>query len=250
MKHSTARPLVRLRRALGALLGVAALALMVMLAAPETAFAYHVSAGRLSLYADTPFDPASGRAVLAEVERRLRTSPIDDGARHKVFITNTHWRRTLAFNVSGGAAGINYYPLTRNVFIRKADIAHDRVFGASGRAAAPPRTLAYYAAHEITHSLTGERRGPQRLWNRSLPQWVREGYADYVGFGGEVDAPELYRRYRAGDPVFDFPRSGQYARFRLLAAYFLKTRGWSVDRLLDTRLSQAQAEAMMRQDLG
>jgi hypothetical protein len=212
---------------------------------PQPMFAYHVTAGRLSLWSDRPFDLDKGQAILAQVEMRLATSPLDDDKRHAIFVTNTAWRRSLFFLIAEGAAGVNNYPLTNNVFIRQADIGADRVFGASGKPAPPPRTLAYYATHEITHSLTGEHLGVGRLWNRKLPQWVREGYADYVGMGGQVDVDDLYRRYRAGDPDLDFTRSHTYARFRLLTAYRLEREHWSVDQLLASRLSQSQAEAKM-----
>ena len=174
---------LRLHRIASALLlAVAALA-TALLTHPEPAFAYHVTSGDLSLYSDTPFSRARGVAVLADVARRLRASPLNDGRTHHIFVTNTDWRRTLAFFTAPGAAGINYYPVTTSVFIRRADINHDRVVGASGRTAEAPRTLAYYAAHEIAHSFTGEERGSSRLWNRTLQPWVREGYADYVGNG-------------------------------------------------------------------
>lgn len=229
---------------LGGLIVVLAAAL-VLTTHPQGLFRYHVSAGRLGLYSDQPFAPAAGRRVLRDVEARLSTSPIDDSARHDIFICNADWRRTVFFNLAGGAAGVNYYPLTNNVFIRRADVDRDQVFGASGRPAAPPRALAYYAAHEITHSLTAERIGPTRLWNRALPQWVREGYADYVGLGGQVDIDALYRRYRAGDAEFDWRKSGRYARFQLLVAFVLNRAHWPLDRLLSAPPSQAEAEAMM-----
>lgn len=219
-------------------------AVVLLFVFPHPWFAYHVREGRLSLWSDRPFAPAAGRAVLGDIDSRLRTSPLDDGGKHDVFITNAHWRRMIYFNVSGGAAGVNRYPLP-HVFIRKADVDRDMVFGASGKPAAPPRTLAYYAAHEITHSLTAEPLGPLRLWNRHLPQWVREGYADYVGMGGRVDIDELWRLKRAGDPQLSFKASGTYAQFRLLTAYFLEREHWSVDQLLASRMTLQEAEARM-----
>jgi hypothetical protein len=212
---------------------------------PEPFFANHTELGRLSLYSDQPFDAAKGRAVLADVDARLATSPIDDHRPHAIFVTNAPWREALFFNVALGAAGVNHAPLSRNVFLRHADIDRDILFGHSGRPAAPPRTLAYYGAHELTHSLTAEHLGPGRLWNAGLPQWVREGYADYVGMGGRVDIDDLYRRYRAGDPQLDWRKSGLYARFRLLTAVMLEREHWSVDQLLASKLTQAEAEAVM-----
>jgi hypothetical protein len=212
---------------------------------PEPFFANHTELGRLSLYSDRPFDAARGRAILADVDARLATSPIDDQRQHAIFVANSPWREALFFNLAYGAAGVNHSPLSRNVFLRHSDIDSDTVFGRSGRAATPPRTLAYYCAHELAHSLTGEHLGPGRLWNAELPQWVREGYADYVGMGGRVDIDDLYRRYRAGDPALDYRKSGLYSRFRLLTAFVLEREHWSVDQLLATKLTQAQAETLM-----
>ena len=215
---------------------------------PQPAFAYHVSVNRLSLYDDMPFPAAAGRALLADIERRLDASPLNDHAPHAIFVTNTAWRRDLAFMTEPSAAGVNFAPLTHNVFIRRADIERDRIVGASGREPQPPRTLAYYAAHEIAHTLTSERQGAGRLWNRTLPQWVREGYADYVGIGRRGEVTELYGRLAAGDPALDYRRSGQYAGFRLLVAYYLEIRGWSVDNLLNTAPSEDDARRTMLSD--
>ena len=233
-------PAAQIRAGLGAGLGLALLAIALPVLATIWSwplFRYHVEVGRLAIWSDRPFDPAKGRAILADVESRLETSPIDDHRPHAIFVANAGWRELLVFNLAHGAAGVNHYPLTNNVFIRRSNIDADTVFGHSGKPAAPPRTFAYYAAHEIAHSFTAERLGPFHLWNASLPQWVREGYADYVGMGGRVDLDDLFRRYRAGDPALDFAKSGQYARFRLLVAFVLERRHWSVDQLLATRLS-------------
>jgi hypothetical protein len=239
------------RLALAAFL-LALLAVAIPVAAvayPYPFFAYHTQLGRLALYSDQPFDAAAGQRILANVAVRLATSPLDDANAHAIFVANAPWREALFFNIAQGAAGVNDYPLTNNVFIRHSDIDQDTVFGRSGRPAAPPRTFAYYAAHEITHSLTAERLGPAHLWNRQLPQWVREGYADYVGMGGRVDIPDLYRRWRSGDLTMDYARSGFYAHFRLLTAVMLEREHWSADQLLACRWALAEADARMAADL-
>lgn len=218
------------------------------LAYPQPFFAYHAARGRLAIYSDRPFDAAKAQGLLAAIDARLKTSPLDGGEANAVFVANVDWRQRLFMNIAYGAGGVNFYPWTRNVFLRTADIDHDRLFGRSGKAAAPPRTLVYYAAHEIGHSLTGKRLGAARLWNWRLPQWVREGYADYVGLGGDVDVAALYVRYRAHDPSMDWAKSGQYTTFRMLAAYFLTREHWSVDRLLNC--GPAQDDAMRRMEAG
>lgn len=240
---------LRIGRWLGVGLVALAVSYWALLNLPGVLFRHHVTEGRLTLYSDRPIDQADARAVLRDVAARLASSPIDDRRPHAVAIANSEWRRRLVFSVQGGAAGVNYYPLTGVVYLRHADIAHDRLFGSSGRPAAPPRTLAYYMAHEIAHSLTAEHLGWRRLWNRSLPQWVREGYADDVGLGGKVDIDDLYRRWRAGDPELSFARSHTYAEFRLPVAVFLQRQGWSVERLLNTTMTTRQAQGAMQASL-
>jgi hypothetical protein len=223
-----------------------ALLLGTALAYPEPFFAYHAERGRLSLYSDKPFDAEKAKALLAEVERRIALSPLDHGAAHAVFVSNAAWRREIFMNTASGAAGVNFYPVTRNVFTRGAEIDRDELIRPSGTPAEKPRTFTYYMAHEITHSLTGEARGLAQLWNFRLPVWIREGYADYVGMGGKgpVDVDALYRLYRAKDRRFD-PKSGYYARYRLLVAFFLDRKGWSVAQLMASGMTLDDAEREM-----
>jgi hypothetical protein len=240
MKSAIRKILRRTAQALAVATVLVTLAGGAVLAYPQPLFAYHVEQGTLQLWSDRPFDPDRGRAVLTDVERRIARSPLALGsATHRIFVTNSEWRRRLAFLWNAGAAGVNYYPL-HDVFIRSSDIDHDRVLRAAGGQVPPPRTFAYYGAHEIGHSLIGARVGAIANWR--LPRWIREGMADYIGFGGDVDIDALTRALQAGDPDLDPRRSGLYARYRLLVAYMLEREGWSVDALLASNLSQDQAE--------
>jgi hypothetical protein len=210
---------------------------------PQPAFAYHVQSGRLSLFSDRPFDVEKSNSLLAEVDRRLRLASLDHGdGEHRIFVANSPWRARLVFLWNSGAAGVNYYPLTRNVFIRQSDIDNDRVLRTAGPVP-PPRTLAYYFTHEIAHSLAGEAVGP--LAYHSLPAWIREGVADYIGLAEPVDFEDLTARLRAGDRELDPKRSGLYLRYRLLVAFFLDHEHWSLEQLLASPMPQPEAEARM-----
>jgi hypothetical protein len=223
----------------------AALAAMVgaALAYPQPLFAYSVSKGRLTLYSDRPFDAEKVRAILDKIDARVRTSPLDHGEANAIFVANADWRQRLFMNMAYGAGGVNFYPWTRNVFLRNSKIETDQLIRPNGTPAESPRSFTYFAAHEIGHSLTGKALGAGHLWNWRMPQWIREGYADYVGLGGAVDVEGFYRLYRAGDRSMDYARSGQYKRFRMLVAFFLTHEHWSVERLLTSGLSQDAAEA-------
>jgi hypothetical protein len=212
---------------------------------PEPFFSHCITQGRLSLCSGRPFDENHARALLSDIAARLAHSPLNDENPHCIFVANSAWRSILLMHNSSAAA-ISLYPLTRNVFVGSADIDTNIGFHASGERAQPPRTFVYYVAHEITHALTGEHVGVVRFGQ--MPVWVREGYADYVGMGNggpEDDPALLYMRYRAHDPLFADERS--YYRFRMLAAYFLGDRGWSLDKLLATTMTLDQAQRAMDQ---
>ncbi len=213
-----------------------------LLAHPQPLYAFSFEEGRLSLHSDRPFDVQNAKLVLADVERRLDTAPatIRDGqSTFRIFISNDEWRRRLLFLWNYGAGGVNYYPLGTNVFLRAANVDRDRLRRTDGADVPPPRTLAYYAAHEIAHSFIGHHTGAVANWR--LPRWIREGLADYVAFAGDVDIEALTAQLRAGDTDLDPQASGLYARYRLLVAYFLQRQGWSVDRLLASGMSEEEA---------
>ena len=54
-----------------------------------------------------------------------------------------------------------------------------------------------------------------------------------------------------GDRPVDIPmmvKHGFYPRYRLLVTYFIEKKGWDVEQLLQSRLTEDQAEEMMRAD--
>jgi len=239
---NTPRAVFRCAAALIAIAMVLAATVATVLAYPDPLFGYSVAKGRLELRSDHPFDTQAGLRVLADVEARLGASILNDKRRHGAIVANDEWRRKLVFLWNGGAAGVNYYPATRHVFIRMSDIAAGRVYGASGKMAQPPRTLAYYIAHEIGHTLSAERVGVVAY--RSVPRWIREGIADYIGFGSRVAVDKLLTALRAGDPRLD-PKSGNYARYRLLVAALVQRDHWPLERLLESDMTQAEAEGIV-----
>lgn len=230
-----------------ALLGAAVTGTLIY---PEPLYAHHVEQGRLRLYSDRPFDAAHGRDMLNEVERRLAAAPgalRDPHSIYRIFVTNTEWRRRLVFLWNFGAGGVNYYPIASSVFLRQSDIDTDRMLRSDGLTVPPPRTLAYYATHEIAHSLIGKHIGALANWR--LPVWIREGLADYVAFGGDVDVAALTRGLRADDPDLDPKRSGTYTRYRLLVAFMLTSERRSVDDLLASHMPQPDAEQRLESSM-
>lgn len=213
---------------------------------PQPLFPYHAEYGRLSLYSDRPFDAGRANQILADVERRLSRSPLNDDNAHRMFIVGSEWRRRVLFLWNAGAAGVNYYPLTRNVFVARANIDSDRVMTSAGEPKLSPRTLGYYAAHEIAHTLIKDQLTP--LQQLKLPRWINEGLADDIGFGDDADVEGLIQRLQAGDPDLDPARSGYYDRYRLLVSYVMKRRGWAPAELIASFMPQSEAERLLTAD--
>ena len=197
------------------------------------------------MYSDQSFTPASGQHLLELVETKLAKSPLYSAAqKHQIFICNAHWRQRIFFTYQYGVGGVNYYPITTNVFLRDSIIEENCLIGPNGNRVAADRSLDYFIAHEITHSLTGQAVGG--IAYHRLPQWKREGYADYVGKGAAFNYDEAKRAFLANDPKMDYAKSGLYWRFNLLVAHLLDKQHWSVQRLLTEPIEPVTVEEMIR----
>ena len=217
---------------------------------PEPLYGYRVDQGRLRLYSDQPFNTNQGRVVLNDVEHRLSAAPAelrDSVSVYRIFVTNSEWRRRLVFLWNYGAGGVNYYPIAHSVFLRQGDIDADRLFSTDGASVAAPRTLSYFAAHEVGHSLIGKRAGAVANWR--LPVWIREGMADYIGFGGDVDVAALARQLGEGHRELNPKQSGFYARYRLAVAYLLTREHWTADKLFALQRARAEVEQRLLEAL-
>jgi hypothetical protein len=222
---------------------VAAIALV--LSIPQPFFDASVSAKNLTLYSDQPFANDSGQRVLELVEAKLAKSLLYAAEqKHQIFICNARWRQRIFFTYVYGAGGVNYYPFTTNVFLRDSIIEENCLIGPGGNRVPGERTLDYFIAHEIAHTLTGQAVGG--IAYHRLPQWKREGYADYVGKGAAFDYGEARKAFLANDPKMDWAKSGLYWRFHLLVAHLLDKQHWSVQRMLTEPIEETAVEEMIR----
>jgi hypothetical protein len=211
-----------------------------VLCAPQPLFAWSVTAENLTLYADRPFASGAGTRVLELAHAKLAASPLYAGEHHNIFVCSAPWRRVLLFNHNYRVGGVSYPWLTGNVFLRDARIEDNRLLDSRGQPVSADRSLDYFVAHEVTHAMTGRVLGA--LDYGRLPEWIREGYADYVGKGRAFDYDTATHLYRDRAPSMDRWQSGLYLRYHLLVAYELDKQHWTLPRLLASRLEQAAAE--------
>lgn len=219
---------------------------------PAPLFDHVFHHGRITIRSDHPV-PDSARPVIDDIERRLATSPLGDGAAPAretmpmgLYVVNTEWRRKLFWNVtSETAGGFVVIPFSRrHAFLNAADFDKGLLVLPIYGVIEPPRVLAYYGAHELTHVETADRVGMFRFY--AMPEWVREGLADYVGFGAGDTFEPLYQSIGGRTDRLKLAKDhGWYAIYRLLVAYFLEVEGWTIDQLLATDLPEPQARARM-----
>ncbi len=218
-------------RLLAALIFILGLPVAV-LAFPQPNFEHRMRYGRYDIFSDRPI-PHQVRVVLDDVTRRLeRSELVDPAQRFRIFFCNEDWRMALySQRFSSAPGGIADTWLTRNIYIRRSDIAANRLVPPSGRLAdAEVRPLSFFIAHEAAHVM--ESRAFGRLMALRHPDWLTEGYADYVGKGSDFDFEENRARLLAGDRLLDPARvPGIYRRHHLLVAALIERRGIGIRRI-------------------
>ncbi len=234
----------RLRRATAALGAVLALAAG-LLAFPDPLFSASMRHGQFIVRSDRPVDPAMAR-VLDDSARRLRTSELYDArATFRIFICNEPWRMWL-YSRNAALGGSADTLVTRNIYLREADIAANRIVPPGGILAdADARPLSYFIAHEAAHVMQARVFG--RLLKLRYPAWLVEGYADWVAKAGDFDIGGNRRLLRRGDPRLDYARSGLYRRYHLMVATQLRRPGATIRRLFaDPPDEEAVIRALLR----
>ncbi len=210
---------------------------------PQPLFAYSLRQDNVVLYARAPLPKQAG-PILRDALSRVAQSPLYDRSREQhVFLCDSQALYAFLSPPARGSGTTNPF---RNVFIRRANVARDRVIERSGLEKPSPRTLAYVIAHELTHAVTFDRLG--LLASRKLSAMQVEGYADYVALGP-------YAELRAGRAALqrnafemNTTLSGRYDRYRLLVTYLLSTRGMTLDQMLGQHLEEKRVVAQLLAD--
>jgi len=196
---------------------------------PEPFFKHYIAHENILLYSDRPI-PREALAILKDVRQRLAKSEIyDSGRKYRVFICNRPARFAFFANFKHRAGGINYELFNGNTFLRGANIRHNRLIGPSGNEVPGERTLAYFIAHEIMHSVTAAHTNIFNYYR--LPRWIKEGYADYIA-RERFDFRKNLAKFIDGSREMDPQKSGLYLKHHLFVAYLLDIKKIGTERLL------------------
>lgn len=213
---------------------------------PEPAFANHAVYKNYEIWSDRPI-PAEIDQVLDDVNRRLAKSDLQEkNSRFKIFFCNASWRLWLYGQHFSDQVGADAdTALTRNLYIRASDIAANRIIAPGGGALADAahRPLSYFIAHEAAHVIVARQFG--RLVSFRYPEWLMEGYADYVGKGGDFDFDENYRLFLANSPQMNFQQSGLYRGFHLRVALLLDKQGLTASQIFNHTPSEGEMSARL-----
>jgi len=211
---------------------------------PQPLFAYTARRANVVLHARASFPPQT-QALLEDVLARVSRSPLYDAGRtYHVFLCDSQALFSLFAPWNPRLGGVSHVYLNGNAFLRPFSIERGRLIGPSGDDKPGERTLAYFIAHEVTHTMTADRVG--RRPYHHLAAFQQEGYADYVAFARPVDFAAGQEALRRDAPEMDPKRSGLYRRYELMVAHLLERQGMTVDQLLADRIDPAPVLAALR----
>jgi hypothetical protein len=217
----------------------ASVAYLVVLAYPQPLFAYEITRGGLTLHSTTPL-PGAMQTTVDRALVRLQRSPVyaSSGGIH-IFLCQQQPVFTLFARQNYRAGGVADWLVGQHAFLRESDMHSDRLISPSGTAVATDRPLSYFIAHEAMHIAIARHVG--RAAYSRLPQWVDDGYADYVA--RDIDYGAALERMKTDARELDPRRSGLYLRYHLMVAYLLEKKGVSLDALLSDPPDRAAVEA-------
>jgi hypothetical protein len=164
------------------------------------------------------------RAGSADLARTAQAAGLLGSAQRAVAavsaVWGTGWRRSPVVVAVGGAddlahlTGRTTASVTGLVAVTTTDRVYVDMHAYLALSAAGRQVL---LSHEVTHLATGAASDPR------VPQWLKEGFADYVGFlgsgiGAPIAAAGLLRAVRAGRVPATLPADAAFSAGALVAA--------------------------------
>jgi hypothetical protein len=214
-------PVVRriLRRSLVAL-SLGTMAYFAILAYPQPLFAGEVAGPGLTIHATEPM-PAAMQETLDRALVRLQRSPLFGTAGNvHVFICQSRGMFSLFARQNYRVGGVADWLVGQHAYLRESDLHNDLLISPGGTPVAADRPLSYFVAHEAMHIAVARYVGRARY--SQMPQWVDDGYADYIA--RDIDYSSALQRLKENARELDPQRSGLYLRYHLMVAYLLEKK--------------------------
>jgi hypothetical protein len=183
---------------------------------PQAFFKNKLTVNNITVYSNEDLPENELKTIVNTASAKVKKSNIyKENIKYNVFFVNNPILWSYFSSRNYKAAGIDYVGVN-NIFFRKVNIKENQVFGNSGKTARGDRTLDYFLAHEMTHSLEFY----SMPWYKYPlnTNWLLEGYSEYIGHNSET-YEEALNRY------LTYPENtGEkyYTRARTLIAYLLE----------------------------
>ena len=192
-------------------------AYLLLLGYPDPFFAHRLQHAGITLHSTQPI-PEAMKATLERARARLDRSPLAAMTRDvDVYICHSPWLFSLFARQNYRVGGIADWLVGQHVFLRESDLHNDRLISPGGQPVAADRPLSYFIAHEVMHIAHARAVGRARYAH--MPQWVDDGYADYVA--RDIDLGAALQKMKDGARELEPARSGLYVRYALMVAYLL-----------------------------
>lgn len=209
---------------------------------PQTLFAYSVTTNGITIYSRAPLPPEAASCA-ARAAELLKQSELAVSDRHeRVFVCDSPWLFRLFSPRSAGVFAVSV-PLTDNVFVDAADYSGD-----IATRAGPDfnkRSFSSVVAHEISHGLIRHRLGLLR--GIRLPDWVAEGYCDYVARESSFPEAEGLRLFASGQshPSMSY----RYFTYRQMVRYLVEHQHLTFSQVVARASESAAVAAEAREAL-
>jgi hypothetical protein len=205
-------------------------AMLVLLISPICApqllvFPYTATVGQHRIYSERPIDTGV-TAVVSKADMIVGLSKLPTPTDQPIFLTQGGWRwRWLTQSGSDGPFGLSR-AVVETIVINRSDPVRDKVYRKA--AVGGERSLSGAIAHEMTHGAIRRHFGV--LADVRYPQWLREGFCDYVAGGSTLSDAEAMT-LSLTDP---YHSALAYWRGLKRVEAQLRRNGGSVDRLFAT----------------
>ena len=210
-------------RGLGVTIGLVLAIVGILYTPAALAFPHVKRIGDTTVYSVSPIPDVMTERI-DRADALLAASPLaEPGLRRTLVLTGGGWRWQVLAAGNWNVIALRR-PFSSVLLFNSSDVVADRV--RNGAPGGGERTLSGTIAHESVHLLTARRYGEIRL--ARMPEWKREGYADYVAQETSIGA-EDEARIRERWP--DSPVLRYYAAHRRVK-HLLDSDGKSVDELL------------------
>lgn len=214
---------------------------IVILMYPSFIFKFNREYKQCNIYSDRPIDITADKIIDRALQLISKSDLYDSSIHFNIYICND-LNRFFLFTLNRQAGAVTQYNLRRNIFLRSCDIKNNKIIpAASGILASyhysiADRPLTYYFAHEMTHVLESNYTG---RFHFTTPKWLTEGYADYIGKGGNFNFLENLALLRANAPELN-PQKGLYKYYHLLVEYLLHYKKITIKQLYENTPDPAE----------